>query len=294
MERHFRHTFFDSAAVARGAFTVLLSALALHAGPARADDAGDAAPVPGDAPVLVRIERVRPPSEKLTTLRFLKENRDFIRGRFDLLRQRPIAGHGETTAVDPRFLAYQSMLADVLGARDSVASAEERRSRLTLLASVTQLGDLESELDGMERLLAAQRDRLSVLQADFTGRQQTALAVVITGDPAALPLSEISVTVEGGARITVTLGEAERAILKRGGAVQVFRGFVEPRAQTLEIGIGGAAWPAGDTGYVALEPPRDRLTMLRLDLSTLDAARGAPSIRASTWLYDARIPSSDG
>ena len=186
-------------AVAMLAVAPAHAAKSKSAKPARTKSAaGAAAPSLAPAPVTVavppdaaaiRVERVKPEKEKHPTLRFLKENRDFIRGRFDLLRQRPIAGRGETAAVDPRFLAYQSMLAGVLGARDSVASAEERRSRLTLLASVTQLGDLESELDGMERLLAAQRDRLTVLQADFTGHQQTALAVVITVDPGAVPLS---------------------------------------------------------------------------------------------------------
>src|SRR6185503_1095785 len=62
-------------------------ALAVHAAPASAQTVTE-----------VRVERVRPPREKHATLRFLKDNRDFIRGRFDLLRAEPRDGRGTAAA----------------------------------------------------------------------------------------------------------------------------------------------------------------------------------------------------
>ena len=76
------------------------------------------------------------------------------------------------------------MLRDVFAARDSVATAGDSLARQALLASITQLGHLESELDLMERQLEEQRGRLGILQDDFTGRQQTALVVLLSGFPA--------------------------------------------------------------------------------------------------------------
>jgi len=38
---------------------------------------------------------------------------------------------------------------------------------------------------------------------------------------------------------------------------------------------------------------RDRLTLLRLDLSAVRKEAGAPAIHASTWLHDA-LPPGDG
>jgi hypothetical protein len=39
---------------------------------------------------------------------------------------------------------------------------------------------------------------------------------------------------------------------------------------------------------------RDRLLMLRLDLSGAAPDRGAPGIRAHTWLHDAGTPAREG
>jgi hypothetical protein len=271
-----------------------------HESPARLaapDEPRAFAPAP-DAdlaePTEVRVERVKPRRIKHQTLRFLKENRDFIRGRFDRLRERPLAARGDAAALDPRFLAYRDMLAAILADGDSVSRADDARARRELLASVTELGALEDQLDQLERLLAEQRGRLGQLQANFTGDQRTELMVVVSGNPGVAAPAELSVALEDGATLVVRLGEAERAALRDGGVVQVLHSFVEPREQSVEVGLRGGAWPAGDTGWITLDPPRDRLTLLKLDLSALDAARGAAGIRASTWTHDARPPSIDG
>jgi hypothetical protein len=132
--------------------------------------------------------------------------------------------------------------------------------------------------------------RLGILQEDFTGDQRTALIVVLSGDPQAVPVSQVTITLEDGSRLAVPLTPGERETLRAGGVVQVFHGFVEPREQVVEVTIAGEGWPAGDRGYVTLEPVRDRLMMLRLDLSGVDAMRGTAGIQASTWLHETKLP----
>lgn len=242
----------------------------------------------------VRVERARPEKEKHPTLRFLKENRDFIRARYDLLRQQPGDLVGDAGEIDPRFLAYQQMLRDLMAARDSVAAADDSLAHRQLLASIAELGRLEDQLDLMDRLLADQRTRLGILQEDFTGRQLTALVVVVSGWSAAAPVSGVRLALEGGDTLTVPLTAEQQVALQHGGVVQVFHGFVEPREQVVEVAITGDRWPAGDAGFVTLDPARDRLTLLRLDLSSLRPEVGAPSIQANTWLHDARLHPGDG
>jgi hypothetical protein len=249
-----------------------------------------AGPAPGRAQETdpVTVERARPKRPKIPTLRFLRENRDFIRARYDLLRQRPGGERGEAGEVDPRFLAYQEMLRDLFSAQHSVTAQDDSLARRKLLASITELGALEEQLDVMDRVLVDQRTRLGVLQADFTGRQRTALIVVLSGYPASAGVDRVTVTLEDGDTLTVPLTDAHRASLRKGGVVQVFHGFVEPREQVVEVAIIGERWPRGDKGFVTLDPARDRLTLLRLDLSSVKPEQGAASIQASKWLHDAR------
>ncbi len=241
----------------------------------------------------VKVERVKPNKEDHPTLQFLKANRDFIRARFDLLREKTTARQGDAADIDPRFLAYQKMLAEIQTARESVVVANSQQQRLELFASITQLGTLETRLDVMERLLAEQRARLGVLQNDFTGDQQTALLVVVTGHPTDAGLGGFGIALDDREPLSVALSPEQRATLERGGTVEVFHGFVEPREQVIKISVTGDRWPASESGYATLDPTRDRLTLLRLDLSGMDAGRGAPSIQASTWLHSAGTPSGD-
>jgi hypothetical protein len=250
-----------------------------------------AKPVRADEPAPVKVDRVRPQKPKHVTLRFLKDNRDFIRARLDLLRLKMVERKGGAETVDPRYLSYPKMLADAQLARDTVAAAEELRRRQQLLESIMQLGDLETRLDEMEKFLADQRVRLGVLQQNFTGQQKTALMVVVRGYPGDVAPSEIAVTLEDGAPFTVTLAPEQREALKRGGVVQVFHGFVEPREQVVQVTLTADAWPSGDSGFVTLDPTRDRLTFLELDLSTVHRAQGGASVAASTWRHDAEMSS---
>jgi hypothetical protein len=95
-------------------------------------------PEPGAPPVAVRVERVRPHRETLTTLRFLRTNRDFFRSRLDMLRERPLAQGDAAAPIDPRFLAYRDMMNDALAATDSLGAAASDREHHALLASWTR------------------------------------------------------------------------------------------------------------------------------------------------------------
>ncbi len=53
-----------------------------------------APPALAQAVTPVKVERVKPAQEKAPTLRFLKENIDFIRARYDRLHQTPVAAKG--------------------------------------------------------------------------------------------------------------------------------------------------------------------------------------------------------
>jgi hypothetical protein len=242
----------------------------------------------------VELSRVKPQKEKHETLRFLKENRAFIRARFDQLRAKSVERRGEPVAMDPRFLAYPGMLAGILAADDSVSTAAEAEARRALLASVTELGDLEARLDQMESLLAAQRGRLGVLQADFTGVQRTALMVVLKGYPTDAPVTDVAIAVDDGPTVRIALSPEQREALQKGGVVQLLHAFVEPRELVLEVTLAGDAWPSGDSGYLTIEPARDRLTMLQLDLSPVHPDRGSSGVHAGTWLHDASLPTVDG
>lgn len=242
----------------------------------------------------VTVERVKPSKEKYETLRFLKANRDFIRARFDLIREKQRLVDADAGEMDPRYLAYQQMLADILAAENVASAEQDVRARQELLASISQLGTLETRLDTMDRMIADQRGRLGVLQEDFTGDQRTALMILVSGFPADAEVSEIALRVSDGDEVRVALSAAQREALRAGAAIELYHEFAEPREQVIEVTLGGSAWPAGDTGYVTLEPLRDRLTMLELDLSAVQAATGAPAMRAGTWLHDSRLPSVDG
>jgi hypothetical protein len=255
---------------------------------------GSAPPTSAPIETVVEVERARPQPEAHATLRFLKSNRDFIRGRLDLLRQRALARRGESAEIDARWLAYQRMLADIHAARDTVGAAETALRRLQLLESVTQLGRLEAQLDLMDRQLAEQRARLGVLQDDFAGDQRTALMVVLRGHPHEVALTEIAITIADGATVRVPLTSEQRGALERGGVVEIFHGFVEPREQVIEVTVTGAPWPTGESAFIRLEPARDHLTFLKLDLSALAPGRAGTGIRASTWLHDGEMRSAGG
>lgn len=238
----------------------------------------------------VTVERTRPVHEKLPTLQFLRANRDFIRARFDRLHTESKTERAGAADLDPRFLEYRRLLAQIAAGKDSVTAASDARERQSVFTSVEDLAGIERELDQMERLLDAQRTRLAALQADFATRQRTELDVVITGGTLAGRVDSVRVTLEDGSSVASTLTDTQRVSLVHGGALEVFRGLAEPREQVVTVTLMGEGWSATGPGFVTLEPAHDRLTFLRLDLSQASPALGIGSLRATTWLLD---PSTD-
>ncbi len=249
---------------------------------------------PTATPTEVRVERVKPKREKHPTLRFLKANRNFIRARLDLLRETPGDAVASAEAIDPRLLAYRDIMMAALSAGDSVQTSDQARQRRTLFASVTELGQLESQLDQLERLLAAQRVRMTAMQDDFTGRQRTTLAIVARGFPSASVITQVSVQLEDGAEVTLTLTDAQQSSLRAGGVLELFHGLIEPRDQVVRVAVASGPTPMGELGFISLAPPRDRLTFLQLDFSTLQVSPGVAGMRATTWLLDATASSLEG
>ncbi|MGH7339835.1 MAG: hypothetical protein ACREKH_05030, partial [Candidatus Rokuibacteriota bacterium] len=123
----------------------------------------------------VKVESVKPAKTKYETLRFLKENKHFVRERLDLLRQKLSEKGVPADEIDPRYLAYGKIWTGVMAADDSLRAIDAAGQRLELLDSVVALEELESQLDRMDSLLAGQRDRLEILQNDFAGHQRTSL-----------------------------------------------------------------------------------------------------------------------
>src|SRR5262245_39081594 len=271
----------------RSSLTALLLLLAPAFAARAAAAAKNASALPPTTVTTVEVERERPVREKLPTLRFLRANRDFIRARFDRLRTESRAMRAGAGNVDPRFLQYRQLLAEIAAGKDSVTVASDARERQGVFTSVEDLAALERELDMMEQLLDKQRTRLGYLQADFAGRQRTELDLVITGGTLAGRVDSVRVTLEDGTSVASGLTETQRGSLQHGGALEVFRGLVEPRVQVIEIALMGEGWSATGHGFVTIEPVRDRLTFLKFDLSQASYKVGIGSLAASTWLLDA-------
>lgn len=229
------------------------------------------------------VERVTADAPKAPTLRFLDENRDFFRARLDELRLLLRADwNGDARELDPRWLAWRDMLDDIHAAQDSAAVSEEWIRRRELLESVGDLVQLELEMDEMETLLRGQQDRLGQLEEDFTGRQRTALVVLLRGVPSAGAPATVILREADGPALRVSLGEHVQAALARGGSAELLHRLVEPREQRWELSFEGAGWTEESAPFeLALDPERDRMTFLEIDVSSLrpDRADAQPVTR---------------
>jgi hypothetical protein len=237
-----------------------------------------AAQTDAQAPAEVQVKREDPDEGKLPTLRFLRENRDFLRAQLDLLRQTVKQRDGQAQVLGERDLMFKDMLKDILAAQDTVSVERARMDQWTLLESVRQLGDLEGQLDLMESLLGDQQQRLTQLEADFVGLQQTALVILLRGTQESAPTA-VLLQEDGEAPLRVALTDDDRQALAAGGIAQLFHELVEPRALSLTVSFEGTGWADQPPRQVDLEPERDRLTFLELDLDGWSDAAGW----TSTW-----------
>lgn len=247
------------------------------------------APIAGAREVEIKVERVKPEKEKLPSLQFLKENRDFFRGRMDILRQTTHEVDPSSVAIDERMLAYQTMLEELLASEDTLSIERAAEAERAFLASVTEVGELEAHLDLLEEILGEQQARLWELQEDFLGHQNTALVIVVRGIPGTTP-ETIYFTDGYGEPFEVILKPGERESLQNGGILQIYHDFVEPRPQTWEISLRGGEWSENQKAFLSFEPARNRLTFLQLDLADARPDDGPVSIRTTAWVHDPPHP----
>lgn len=233
----------------------------------------------------VKVERVKPEKESLSTLRFFKENLDFLRARLDGLQENPVNSGEEARDLDERLLRYQEMLLAARAARDSIDTARSLREKEAFLSSVTELGELEAHLDFLEDVLAQQEKRLGVLEADFLGDQRTAVLVVVKGAPG---------HGSRGLRILDGFDEATEVAfrpeqitaLQEGGLVQVYHALIEPREQTWELFLNGGDWGTEPAAYLTFSPRRNRLNTMVVDLTGADPGAPASGIAVDAWVHD--------
>jgi len=240
------------------------------------------ATVPSDSVIEtleVKREEIKAPEH--ASLRFLKDHRVFVRSQLDRLRTQVTREH--TTAaqtIDARYLKLQEMSDAIAAAQDTIGGEEARAAQRSLLRSVTELGQLEASLDLMDSLLTDEHTRLLWLEKDFIGHQETALVIVIRGVPAQELPAGIAIA-EDGDVAHVTLSDADRASLARGGIAQIYHEFVEPRAHALEVRLEGGVWDTRPASVVTLSAERDRLTFLELNLGS--AGPSLASLNTRVW-----------
>jgi hypothetical protein len=130
----------------------------------------------------IEVKRAKSKDSKHPTLRFLKDNRVFLRARLDELSlQVTRTRTDDAELVDERWLRLKEMSEAIAAARDTVRATQDISSERELLTSVMELGKLEAELNLMEQILAEQRQRLLQLEEDFLGHQESALVILIKG-----------------------------------------------------------------------------------------------------------------
>ena len=215
----------------------------------------------------VKVEHAEHQLPKKSTLRFLRENRDFLRAQLDRLRQTERNSDGNAKELSARDLFLRDLLARIEAGEDSLLREQALLAQREFLESVSELGELEQQLDDLEALLLAQRTRLGELEGDYLERQQTALMLILEGAPQG-ELPDVLVVREAGDRTwRVSLNEAQKQALREGGAAALLHEFVEPRAMQLTLLAEGAAFSDWPAWQLDVAPERDRLTLVKLDFS---------------------------
>ncbi len=231
----------------------------------------------------IEVKRVESKGPKHPTLRFLKDHRVFIRARLDELRTQTTRVHsGNAEILDERYLQLQEMAAAIAAARDTVDAGYSATGARDTLTSVTQLVELEAQLDLMEQLLADQRRRLLMLEEDFLGHQETALVVLVKG-LSGKSVPEAVVLTEENDIYRVELTSEQRRSLEQGGIAQIYHKYVEPREHHFDVSFAGGAWTDAEPVAVSVDAARDRITFLELDLGRLDRKAEAAGLLTSVW-----------
>ncbi len=245
--------------------------------------AGAANPPDEEVTVHTEVKREKTKGPKHQSLKFLRDNRVFMRGQLDRLRlMTTLTRDGQAEMIDDRMLRLQELAAAIAAARDTVDVEAAATARRNLLDSVTRLGELENQLGLMENLLVDQKQRLQILEEDFLGQQETALVILLRGLPDGQAPQGVVLT-EGNDVLNVPLTTAQQVSLRNGGVAQIYHRFVEPRDHVYGVAFAGEAWASTAPVEVPVTTDRDRITFVELDLSGLAPQPGDIGLVAKVW-----------
>lgn len=217
----------------------------------------------------VRVERQK--LEKARSLEFLHENQIFLRAQLDRLRTRTQWREHDARELTARQEWLRGLGRDLSASVDSLARERTVLEGRQLVERIEELAEIEMQLDRMESLIQEQGDRLQALEADYVGRQETALAVLATG----LPFDDatmILVHTLDGDPVRVHLDDDARAVLQHGAIATLVHDFVEPRTHALRVEIVRRDGTVEDLGSFEVETARDRLNFVQIALDRRDEA----------------------
>lgn len=228
-----------------------------------------AASVSAGTPEVPTIRVERQELEANESLRFLRENREFLRGQLDRLRTRTEWHRSEARTLTARQQWLRGLGDELDAARDSLDRERVRLERRSLLQRIEELAAIETRLDHLDSLLSAQADRLHAIERDYLDRQETAMALLATGLPDDEAVAILVHDVDGDP-VRVALDAASRDALRRGAVATLLHDFVEPRQHELALSVERADGSVHGLGSLRIRTARDRLTFVQVDLESAD------------------------
>jgi len=217
--------------------------------------------------------------DRVRSLDFLHENQAFLRAQLDRLRTRTQWRTSDARELTARQQWLRGLGLELAAAADSVRAERLSLEGRTLLERIDQLAELEAQLDRLETEIDAQSTRLNAIEADYTGRQETSLALLATGLPADDARAILVHTLDGDP-VRVELDELTRAALESGAIATLLHDFVEPRHHVLRIELERRDGSTTAIGTVELDATRDRLNFVQV---ALDAADDDGLLPTDTW-----------
>lgn len=234
-----------------------------------------AVPVAADeATPEIKVERQD--TGRIRSLEFLHENQAFLRGQLDRLRTRTQWRTAEADELTARQEWLRGLGLELDAAADSVRAERVTLEGRTLLRRIDELAALEEQLDRLESQIDAQAARLIAIEADYTGRQETALALLATGLPIDDARAFLVHTLDGDP-VRVELDEITREALDTGAIATLLHDFVEPRHHVLRIEVERADGSTTTLGTVELDAQRDRLNFVQVALDGADETGQLPT-----------------
>ena len=236
--------------------------------------------VPDAAPV--KVEREKPDRTKKPSLLFLQENLDFLRSQIDGVYWSEEARAERAGAIDPTWIRYLELDHELDSATDQLDREAADLATDRLLESVGELAEVESRIQSLAALLDDHEARLTELHEDYVDDHVTSLVVLASGYPD-WRLDGLRLRRDDGRETVVSLDRELESVLHQGGVIEIDHEFVEPREQVLELVIPASTDQEGMSVYLRLDPARDRLHFLQLDLSTFRLGEDTSAWKGETW-----------